>query len=82
MPGGTARFWIRRENLPAFRAFCEASGHATREHTDPFKDGIQVRHQGHWMALVWSKSWERYSVDARLGLIVQSFAHSRKEGKS
>jgi len=70
--------WIKREDVAVFRAFCEANGHATRDHTDPFRDGFQVRHQGHWMAVVWSKPWNRYTADRRLGLLVQSFAAERK----
>lgn len=81
MSNGTARYWIKRDDMAAFRAFCEANGYATRDHTGPFLDGIQVRHNGHWMALVWNKPWKRYSADARLGLIVQSFAHSEATKK-
>lgn len=66
--------WIKREDATAFRQFCEANGHATRDHADPFKDGFQVRHKGHWLAVVWSKAWARYTADKRLGLLVQSFA--------
>ncbi len=69
--------WIKREDVAAFRQFCEAQGHATRRHTDPFKDAFQVRHKGHWMAVVWSKPWNRYTADKRLGLLVQSFAAAK-----
>lgn len=66
--------WIKREDAVEFRRFCEAKGHATRNHTDQFKDGFQVQHKGHWMAVVWSNPWARYTADKRLGLLVQPFA--------
>lgn len=69
--------WIKREDAAAFRQFCEENGHATRDHTDPFKDGFQVHHQGHWMAVVWSMPWNRFTADKRLSLLVQSFAASK-----
>lgn len=74
-----AKKWIRREDVAAFLRFCEQQGHETRDHTDPFKDGFQVRHGGHWMAVVWSKPWNRYTADRCLSLLVQSFAASKGE---
>ncbi|WP_028354791.1 hypothetical protein [Bordetella petrii] len=70
--------WVSRESADEFRRFCEQHGHETREHSDPFKNGFQVRHKGHWMAVVWNKAWNRYTADRRLGLLVQSFAAERK----
>lgn len=77
-----AKHFVLRADVPSFRAFCERNGHPTREHTDPFKDGFQVRHKGHWMALVWSKSWNRYSADSRLGLLMQSWAAERDQNSA
>lgn len=71
---GTSSKWIKREDAPRFRQFCEENGYPTRDHTDPFKDAFQVRHKGHWMVVVWSKPWSRYTADKRLALLVQSFA--------
>jgi len=72
--------WIAKDDAAAFRSFCEDNGHETRDHTNPFLDGFQIRHQGHWMGVVWSKPWKRYMADRRLGLLVQSFAaHKHQE---
>jgi hypothetical protein len=74
MMGAAHAKWIKREDVDRFREFCESNGHATRSHTDPFRDGFQVWHKGHWMAVVWNRLWQRYTADRRLGLLVQSFA--------
>jgi hypothetical protein len=65
---------IYRSDMDAFLTFCERNGHKTRKHPDLFTDGWQVQHKGHWMSLLWNKSWARYTADWRLSLIVQSFA--------
>jgi len=65
---------IGRVDMASFLAFCECNGHKTRKHPDPLTEGWQVQHKGHWMSLLWNKSWERYTADRRLSLIVQSFA--------
>lgn len=66
--------WIERSDMNEFLAFCERNGHKTRSHPNGFTDCWQVRHDGHWMAMPWNKSWERYTADRRLSLIIQSFA--------
>lgn len=82
MPDGKTRAasegpWIASADLNQFLAFCQANGHATREHPDPWKNDWQVKHQGHWMSLSWNKNWKRYTADRRLALVVQSFAASK-----
>lgn len=69
--------WVSSDDRKAFLAFCEANGHQTREHPDPFRHAWQIRHQGHWMGLLWNKNTRRYTADRRLTLIVQSFAATR-----
>lgn len=71
--------WIAICDVADFIAFCEANGHTTRKHTDPFRDGYQVRHAGHWMGLLRNKSFGRYTADRRLSLVVQSFAAIAKD---
>lgn len=71
--------WVDRSDLSSFLKFCVANGHITREHPDPWIDGWQVEHKGHWMSLLWNKSRKRYTADRRLSLIVQSFATQKKE---
>jgi hypothetical protein len=79
MPDGVTRNagqgpHIYPADLVAFLSFCEHNGHETRQHPDPFTNGWQVAHKGHWMSVLWNKSWKRYTADRRLSLIVQSFA--------
>ena len=66
--------WVAGENVAQFLDFCNKHGHQTREHSDPFVNGYQVHHKGHWMAVIWNKSFGRYTADRRLSLLVQSFA--------
>ncbi|MEI2416167.1 hypothetical protein V8Z80_08275 [Orrella sp. JC864] len=73
----SAKHWIASEDEAEFREFCESNGHATRDHTDPFRRGFQVQHKGHWMGVVWNGAFKRYSADSRLSLIVQSWASHR-----
>lgn len=86
MPDGKTRAagegpWIASGDIEAFLKFCEANGHATRDHPDPWKlRDHQVKHQGHWMSLLWNKSFKRYTADRRLSLLVQSFAADKSTG--
>lgn len=82
MPDGKTRNagagpWIAREDAKAFLAFCEQNGHATREHPGLMSSGYQIQHAGHWMGLLWNKSFRRFTADRRLTLLVQSFASSK-----
>lgn len=84
MPDGKTRNacagpWVAPEDMQRFLVFCGTNGHGVREHTGLCSDGYQVRHQGHWMGLLWNKHTRRYTADRRLSLIVQSFAASREE---
>lgn len=86
MPDGKTRAagegpWIASDDIGAFLDFCEANGHTTREHPDPWKlRAHQVKHQGHWMSLLWNKNFKRYTADRRLSLLVQSFAAAKGTG--
>lgn len=87
MPDGKTRAaskgpWIAAFDRAAFLAFCEAQGHETREHPGLCSNGYQVRHQGHWMGLLWNKHFKRYTADRRLSLLVQSFAATKAAGVS
>lgn len=66
--------WIALEDMRAFREFAVKNGHEVREHPGLMSNGYQVRHQGHWMGLLWNKGFKRYTADRRLSLLVQSFA--------
>lgn len=84
MPDGKTRAasqgpWIAAGDIDAFAAFIESTGRQVRQHPDPFKKAKQVHHDGHWMDVVWNKSFSRYTADRRLSLLVQSFAASRKD---
>ena len=86
MPDGKTRNagegpWITRTDLQPFLAFCREHGHKTREHTDLWREGHQIRHQGHWMSLLWNKAFVRYTADRRLSLLVQSFSASKATGQ-
>lgn len=83
MPDGKTRDagagpWIAREDVKAFLEFCRNNGHVTREHPGLMSTGYQIRHQDHWMGLLWNKGFKRYTADRRLALIVQSFAATKK----
>lgn len=71
--------WVNMDDVRAFLSFCAQEGHKWRVHTGLYSDGYQVLHQGHWMALLWNKSWKRYTADRRLSLLVQSFAARKSE---
>ena len=71
--------WIAREDVQQFLTFCAANGHGTRPHPDAFIDAHQVQHKGHWMGLIWNKSFRRYTADRRLSLLVQSFAATKEQ---
>jgi hypothetical protein len=84
MPDGKTRDacagpWVALEDARKFLQFCSANGHETREHPGLNSDGYQVRHQGHWMGLLWNKHMRRYTADRRLSLIVQSFAAQKSK---
>lgn len=83
MPDGKTRAasqgqWIFGEDVKAFLEFCQDNGHETRKHPGLCSTGYQVRHAGHWMGLLWNKSFRRYTADRRLSLLVQSFAATGK----
>lgn len=85
MPDGKTRNagsgpWIASEDIGDFLVFCRENGHQTRRHDDLWREGYMVRHDGHWMAVLWNKAFRRYTADRRLSLIVQSFAASKKGG--
>ena len=82
MPDGKTRSaaagpWVAGEDIGAFLQFCRQQGRETREHPGLMSRGYQVRHDGHWMPLLWNKSFKRYTADRRLSLLVQSFAASK-----
>jgi hypothetical protein len=70
--------WITSCDIEQFLTFCRSNGHQTREHPDLWTTGYQIRLQGHWMSLLWNKSFKRYTADRRLTLLVQSFAVDKK----
>ena len=72
--------WIAADDVAQFLDFCRRNGHETRDHVDPFRRGYQIRHAGHWMDILWNRSFKRYTSDRRLSLIVQSFAAERAHG--
>lgn len=55
----TAGPWIALGELELFRRFCEANGHKTRDHSGFNARGAQIRHGGHWMAVIWNKGTKR-----------------------
>ncbi len=68
--------WVGAADIESFLLFCRSNGHETRPNAGEHR-GFEVRHQGHWMGLRWNKSFDRYTADRRLTLIVQSFAMVR-----
>jgi hypothetical protein len=85
MPDGKTRAasqgpWIAREDMAAFKAFALGNGHEVREHPGLNCSGYQIRHQGHWMGVLWNKGFKRYTADRRLSLLVQSFAMDKTGG--
>lgn len=83
MPDGKTRDasegpWIGAADIESFLLFCRCRGHDTRTHHGS-QGGYEVRHQGHWMSLRWNKSFQRYTADRRLTLVVQSFAMVRAD---
>lgn len=82
MPDGRTRNacagpWVSSDALADFLVFCARNGHETRGHTGIGSRGYQIRHQGHWMGLLWNKNTMRYTADRRLSLLVQSFSAER-----
>ena len=79
MPDGKTRSagsgpWISREAVKEFLSFCESKGLKTREHPDLWTTGnYQVQFSGHWMSLLWNKSFKRFTVDRRLEQLVREF---------
>lgn len=71
--------WVAGAQVQQFLEFCVQNGHKTRDHSDIFVHGYQIYHNGHWMALIWNKSFMRYTADRRLSLIVQSFAAEKTQ---
>lgn len=85
MPDGKTRNactgpFVSPEDMADFKEFCTRNGITFRDHTGIYSSGYQVRHQGHWMALLWNKGTKRFTADRRLTLIVQSFAAERAHG--
>ena len=79
MPDGKTRNagkgpWVASENIDLFLSYCRKNGHETRPHPDVWREGYQVRHQGHWMALLWNNGFSRYTADRRLYELVQDFS--------
>lgn len=71
--------WIVRADLNRFLEFCAAEGHGTRPHPDVFRDAHQIQYAGHWMSLIWNKSFSRYTADKRMAPLVQSFAAAKEQ---
>ena len=67
--------WI--DDMRAFKAHLDSRGIAHRDHPNPMQNGVQVKHAGHWMSVLWNKHFRRYTADRRLALITQSFAAER-----
>jgi hypothetical protein len=67
------RIFVERAVIEAFLSFCEQQGCRTREHTGLMSNGYQVQYQGHWMALLWNKSFKQFTADRRLSPLIQSF---------
>ena len=88
MPDGKTRDasagpWVARKDVKAFLDFCESNGHETRLHPGLWAtEGHQIRHAGHWMSILWNKSFKRFTADRRLGLLVQSFAATGRPATS
>lgn len=66
--------YVSSEDRRSFLDYCIAGGMDVRDHPDPFRRGAQVYYQGHWMSLLWNKSFRRYTVDKRLAVIVQQWS--------
>jgi hypothetical protein len=84
MPDGKTRSaaegpWIASDDIRPFLAWLTTQGIEWREHPGLMSNGYQVRHDGHWMGLLWNKNWRRYTADRRLTLIVQSFAAEKAQ---
>lgn len=82
MPDGKTRAasqgpWIASGDCQQFLGWLTAQGIGWREHTGLWSNGYQVRHDGHWMALLWNKSFRRYTADRRLEAIVRGFRASK-----
>lgn len=73
--------WISIENIREFCQWLTDNNIRWRDHVGAMSRGYQVRHDGHWMALLWNKGFQRYTADRRLSLIVQSFASERAQQK-
>lgn len=85
MPDGKTRAasegpWIASADVSAFLQFCDHHGHSWKDHPDPWRVGYLIKHKGQWMGLLWNKSFQRYTADRRLALIVQSFAVEKAAG--
>lgn len=64
---------ITAQELSKFEAYLNSKGLTTREHVSWKHNGIQVHYEGHWMAVVWNKNNQRYTVDRRLHKEVTNF---------
>ena len=65
---------IALAHLTKFLEFCEGAGLKWRESPDIFRSrDYDVQYTGHWMGLKWNKSFNRYTVDRRLAMVVQDF---------
>jgi hypothetical protein len=65
--------WLESRDVQAFLVFCHKNGYVTRPHSNPWIDAHQIKFKGHWMGIVFNKTYKRYTVDKRLSLVVQSF---------
>lgn len=61
------------KNITKFTNWLNAAGFVTRDHMPVVHQGIQVRHSGHWMSVVWNKHTKSYTVDKRLAPYILEF---------
>jgi hypothetical protein len=69
--------WVSADDCRNFLGWLTAQGISWREHTGLGSRGYQVRHDGHWMGLLWNKGFRRYTADRRLENIVRRFVESK-----
>lgn len=67
------RVFIPRGELSNFEAFVKSRGFQVRPHTSLFVDGLQILHEGHWMAVQFNNGYGNWTVDRRLEFLVSAF---------
>lgn len=65
---------IAARDMPALEAWLRQQCIQYREHQS--LRGIQIKHGGNWLSLIWNRLQGRYTADSRLAVVINSFRSS------